>query len=84
MCNGTRVHRGGKRGEVVVQRGTTFLDDLLDGLVLEHVLVEQHVDVVVPGQGVTRLLFLLLIEWKLALLLNISIITSSELKFDLR
>ena len=50
MCNGTRVHRGGKRGEVVVQRGTTFLDDLLDGLVLEHVLVEQHVDVVVPGR----------------------------------
>ena len=51
MCNGTRVHRGGKRGEVVVQRGTTFLDDLLDGLVLEHVLVEQHVDVVVPGRA---------------------------------
>ena len=48
MCNGTRVHRGGKRGEVVVQRGTTFLDDLLDGLVLELVLVEQQVDVVVP------------------------------------
>ena len=50
MCNGTRVHRGGKRGEVVVQRGTTFLDDLLDGLVLELVLVEQHADVVVPGR----------------------------------
>ena len=64
MCNGTRVHRGGKRGEVVVQRGTTFLDDLLDGLVLEHVLVEleQRVDVVVPGQGVIRPFFLLLTE----------------------
>ena len=62
MCNGTRVHRGGKRGEVVVQRGTTFLDDLLGGPVLDLVLVEQHVDVVVPGQGVARLLFLLLIE----------------------
>ena len=54
MCNGTRVHRGGKRGEVVVQRGTTFLDDLRNGLVLELVLVEQHLDVVVSGQGVTR------------------------------
>ena len=51
MCNGTRVHRGGKRGEVVVQRGTTFLDDLLGGLVLDLVLVEQHRNVVVPGQG---------------------------------
>ena len=62
MCNGTRVHRGGKRGEVVVQRGTTFLDDLLDGLVLELVLVEQQVDVVVPGQGVIRPFFLLQTE----------------------
>ena len=53
MCNGTRVHRGGKRGEVVVQRGTTFLDDLLDGLVLEQVLVEQHVDDVVPARIVS-------------------------------
>ena len=24
MCNGTRVHRGGKRGEVVVQRYLIF------------------------------------------------------------
>ena len=31
-------------------------------LVLDLVLVELHVDVVVPGQGVTRLLFLLLTE----------------------
>ena len=56
------MHRGGKHGEVVVQRGTTFLDDLLDGLVLELVLVEQQVDVVVPGQGVTRTFFLLLTD----------------------
>ena len=52
---GTRVHRGRKRGEVVVQRHATFLDDLLgaDELVLDLVLVEQHRNVVVPGQGVT-------------------------------
>ena len=62
MCSGTRVHRGGKRGEVVVQRGATFLDDLLGGPVLDLVLVEQHVDVVVLGQGVTRPFFLLLTE----------------------
>ena len=68
MCTGTRVHRGGKRGEVVVQRGTTFLDDLLGGLVLDLVLVEQHRNVVVPGQGVTRSLFLHLTEWKLSVL----------------
>ena len=58
----TRVHRGRKRGEVVVQRGTTFLDDLLEGLVHDLVLVEQHCNVVVPGQGVTRSLFMLLTE----------------------
>ena len=45
----------GKRAEVVVQRHPAFLDVLLeDGeLVLDLVLVEQHLNVVVPGQGVT-------------------------------
>ena len=54
----------GKRAEVVVQRHPTILDVLLGvgELVLNLVLVELHVDVVVPGQGVTRLLFLLLTE----------------------
>ena len=54
----------GKRAEVVVQRHPTILDVLLGvgELVLGLVLVEQHRNVVVPGQGVTRLLFLLLTE----------------------
>ena len=49
---------------IVVQRHSTILEGVLGvgELVLDLVLVEQHVDVVVPGQGVTRLLFLLLTE----------------------
>ena len=45
----------GKRAEVVVQRHPTILDVLLGvgELVLGLVLVEQHRNVVVPGQGVT-------------------------------
>ena len=45
----------GKRAEVVVQRHPAFLDVLLGvgELVLGLVLVEQHRNVVVPGQGVT-------------------------------
>ena len=44
----------GKRAEVVVQRHPTILDVLLGvgELVLNLVLVEQHLNVVVPGQGV--------------------------------
>ena len=51
----TRVHRGRKRGEVVVQRHATFLDGLLgvDGLDLDLVPVELHLNDVVLGQGVT-------------------------------
>ena len=60
----------GKRAEVVVQRHPAFLDVLLGvgELVLGLVLVEQHRNVVVPGQGVTRSLFLHLTEWKLSVL----------------
>ena len=60
----------GKRAEVVVQRHPTILDVLLGvgELVLNLVLVEQHRNVVVPGQGVTRSLFLHLTEWKLSVL----------------
>jgi len=49
---------------IVVQRHSTILEDVLGvgELVLDLVLVELHVDVVVPGQGVTRLLFILLTE----------------------
>ena len=49
---------------IVVQRHSTILEGVLGvgELVLDLVLVELHVDVVVPGQGVTRLLFLLLTE----------------------
>ena len=52
----------GKRAEVVVQRHPTILDVLLGvgelvlgvgEFVLDLVPVEQHLDVVVPGQGVT-------------------------------
>ena len=58
---------------IVVQRHSTILEGVLGvgELVLDLVLVELHVDVVVPGQGVARLLFLLLTELKLASLLNI-------------
>ena len=44
----------GKRAEVVVQRHPTILDVLLGvgEFVLNLVLVEQHLNVVVPGQGV--------------------------------
>ena len=60
----------GKRAEVVVQRHPTILDVLLGvgDLVLDLVLVEQHRNFVVPGQGVTRSLFLHLTEWKLSVL----------------
>ena len=60
----------GKRAEVVVQRHPTILDVLLGvgELVLGLILVEQHRNVVVPGQGVTRSLFLHLTEWKLSVL----------------
>ena len=46
---------------IVVQRHSTILEGVLGvgELVLDLVLVELHVDVVVPG---TRLLFLLLTE----------------------
>ena len=49
---------------IVVQRHSTILEGVLGvgELVLDLVLVELHVDVVVPGQGVARLLFLLLTE----------------------
>ena len=70
---------------IVVQRHSTILEGVLGvgELVLDLVLVELHVDVVVPGQGVTRLLFLLLTELILALLLNILKITLSELNLIL-
>ena len=66
----------GKRAEVVVQRHPTILDVLLGvgELVLGLVLVEQHRNVVVPGQGVARSLFMLLTECKLSILLDILIL----------
>ena len=64
MRNMARLLRGGKRVVIVVQRHSTILEGVLGvgELVLDLVLVEQHVDVVVPGQGVTRPFFLLLTE----------------------
>ena len=42
---------------IVVQRHSTILEGVLGvgELVLDLVLVEQHLNVVVPGQGVQRL-----------------------------